>query len=115
MHPAASCCFLLFLYSGFPAIKSAPKIPGKIYKKISAIEASGITKGAEEGHPQLARREGGAAPPWAAPGTLLADWWVPGAPLRLYLALGVETPNTDLIFANSPLYRRRRRFNIGAD
>ena len=37
-----------------------------------------------------------------------------GAPLRLYLALGVETPNIDLTFANSPLYRRRRRFKIRA-
>ena len=36
------------------------------------------------------------------------------APLRLYLALGVETPNTDLIFANSSLYRRRRLSKIGA-
>src|SRR3954467_6857681 len=36
------------------------------------------------------------------------------APLRLYLPLGVETPNIDLFFANSPLYRRRRRFKIGA-
>ena len=34
-------------------------------------------------------------------------------PLRLYLALGVETPNIDLFSANSPLYRRRRRFKIG--
>src|ERR1041384_306365 len=30
------------------------------------------------------------------------------APLRLYLPLGVETPNTDLIFANSSLFRLRR-------
>src|SRR3954463_5372575 len=29
------------------------------------------------------------------------------APLSLYLALGVETPNTDLFSANSPLYLRR--------
>ena len=38
----------------------------------------------------------------------------PGASLRLYLALGVETPNIDLFSANSPLYHRRRRFKIGA-
>src|ERR1043165_8180336 len=37
-----------------------------------------------------------------------------GAPLRLYLALRVETPNIDLFLVNSPLYRRRRRFKIGA-
>ena len=37
-----------------------------------------------------------------------------GAPLHLYLSLQVETPNIDLFSANSPLYRRRRRFKIGA-
>src|ERR1044072_2654796 len=36
------------------------------------------------------------------------------APLRLYLPLGLETPNRDLIFPNSSLFRRRRRFKIGA-
>src|ERR1041384_6117457 len=36
------------------------------------------------------------------------------APLCLYLPLGVETPNADLIFATSSLFRRRRRFKIGA-
>ena len=44
------------------------------------------------------------------PGCLVAP---PGAPLRLYLALGVETPNIDLFLANSPLYRRRCRIKIG--
>ena len=36
------------------------------------------------------------------------------APLCLYLPLGVETPKMDLIFANTSLFRRRRRFKIGA-
>ena len=36
------------------------------------------------------------------------------APLRLYLPLGVETPKTDSSFAISPLFRRHRRFKIGA-
>src|SRR3954471_8608885 len=38
----------------------------------------------------------------------------PGAPLCLYLALGVETPNINPFSTISPLYRRRRRFKIGA-
>ena len=44
------------------------------------MEASGITKGAKEGHHQSARRAGGVAPPWAAPGTLLTDSWVLSVP-----------------------------------
>ena len=35
-------------------------------------------------------------------------------PLRLYLALGVETPNEDPFFANSSLYRRHRSLKIRA-
>ena len=69
-------------------------------------------------------REGGPPPgdqegPWHGP-TLGRARRPPGClvgPLdapRLYLALGVETPNIDLFSANSPLYRRRRRFKIGA-
>src|SRR3954464_13414055 len=50
----------------------------------------------------------------AVPRGLLASLWVPSTPaLRLYLALGVETPNIDIFSANSPLYRRHRRFKIG--
>ena len=48
-------------------------------------EASGITKAAEEGHHQSARRAGGATPPWVAPGTLLTDWWVPSVPPSAYI------------------------------
>ena len=77
-------------------------------------ESSGITK----------KREGG--PP---PGNQESWWRGPtlghaGHPpdclvgpldalLRLYLALGVVTPNTDPFFANTSLFRRRR-FEIGA-
>ena len=50
--------------------------------------------------------------PWQRTDILLVSCSV-DAPLRLYLPLGVETPNTDLIFANSSLFRRRR-FKIGA-
>src|SRR3954468_21699323 len=44
--------FRCFSISGFPHIKSAPKIPEKYNKKISAMEASGITKVGPEGHHQ---------------------------------------------------------------
>ena len=37
-----------------------------------------------------------------------------GAPLRLYIALAEETPNIEVLFPISSLYRRRRRFKTGA-
>ena len=40
--------------------------------------------------------------------------WPLDAPLRLYLPLGTETPKQEPFFANSSLFRRRRRFQIGA-
>ena len=36
------------------------------------------------------------------------------APLRLYLPLGVETPKQEPFFVKPSLFRRRRRFKIGA-
>src|SRR4051812_11974299 len=94
------CCFC---FSGFPTIKSAPKIPEKLYKKLASWklpesprkEGSGHTRG-RAGHP---------------PDCLVAPL---GAPFGLYLDPVDETPNIDLLFANSSLYRRRRRFKIGA-
>src|SRR3954470_16096671 len=70
-------------------------------------------------------REGGPPPgdqegPWRGPalgrgrrppGCLVGP---PGAPLRLYLALWVETPNINPFSVISPLYLRRHRFKIGA-
>src|ERR1041384_8372940 len=104
------CCFCI---SGFPAIKSAQK-SGKIILKISVKEPSGITKGGKGGHHQ--RPGGSLARPHPRPCQEAS--WLPGGsprhPLRLYLALGVKTPNIDLFSANSPLYRRRRRFKIRA-
>ena len=62
-----------------------------------------------EGGPPLGDQDG----PWRGP-TLGRARRPPGClvgpldtPLRLYLALGVETPNIDLFSVNSPLYRRR--------
>src|ERR1041384_4571046 len=36
-----------------------------------------------------------------------------GAPFGLYLVPAEETPNIDLLFANTSLYHRRSRFKIG--
>src|SRR3954468_18447667 len=71
------CCFLFFRFSGY---LKCPKNSGKVILKISVQEASGRTKGGKRGHHQEARRAPGAAPPWAAPGTLLAALWVPSTP-----------------------------------
>ena len=111
MHPVP--VFFYFCISGFPAIKSSPKILGKIYKQqqdgsfrnhqgSGGGPPQGLQKGRWRG-PTLVRARG---PPGFPMGPL-------DAPLRLYLALGVETPNIDHFLANSPLYRRRR-FKIGA-
>ena len=48
------------------------------------------------------------------PGTLLDPWLPPQSPLGLYLAPAEETPNIDILFMFSSLYRCRRRFKIGA-
>ena len=52
------------------------------------------------------------------PGPRRAPSWLPRGsprhPLRLYLPLGVETPKTDPFFAKPSLFRRCRRFKIGA-
>ena len=40
--------------------------------------------------------------------------WPLDAPLRLYLPLGTETPKHEPFFAKPSLFRRRRRFQIGA-
>src|ERR1043165_7280098 len=105
------CCFCI---SGFPAIKSASKHQGKIYKKSAQLK---LPESPKEGRRATTRQPGGqVARPH--PGPRQGPSWLtsgsPRCPLRLYLALGVETPNIDLTFANSPLYRRRGRFKIGA-
>src|SRR3954471_23660993 len=108
---AVFCCFCI---SGFPAIKSAPKIPEKSDKNQRLGSFSNNQE--REGGPPLGAQEG----PWRGPtlgrarrppGCLVGP---PGAPLRQYLALGVETPNINPFSAISPLSRRRRRFKIGA-
>src|SRR3954463_4375875 len=80
---------------------------------MSITEASEITKTWQEGHHQGPRRVSGA--PLGCVGCPLGCLVAPlGAPFGLYLAPTEETPNIDLLFPNSSLYRRRRRFKIGA-
>ena len=100
------CCFCIL---GFPAIKSAPKF-WKKYIKNQRHRSFWTHQSGTRGPPP------GAQAPWwrgqggGALGTLLDPW----CPIRLYLALAEETPNIDLLFPLSSLYRRRRRFKIGA-
>src|ERR1043165_6578139 len=107
--------FLPFLFFRFFGYLKCPKSSGKIILKISVQEASGRTKRGKRGHHQGARRVPGAAP------TLGRAGCPPGcpvgpldAPLRLYLPLGVETLKHEPFFAKPSLFRRRRRFKIGA-
>src|ERR1043165_6032916 len=114
MHPVASSYFLLFLFFRFSGYLKCPKNSGKIILKISVAEPFGVIK---KGRGATTRQPGGlVARPH--PGPRRAPSWLPRGsprrPLRLYLPLGVETPKADLIFANSSLFRRRHRFNIGA-
>src|SRR3954468_17047778 len=94
--------------------------PLKVVQKIRKNQIKNQRNGSFRNH----QRSGGGPPPasqegrWRGP-TLGRAMDPPDclvgpldAPLRLYLALGVETPNIDLFSANSPLYRRR--FKIGA-
>src|ERR1041385_3669619 len=108
---AVFCCFCI---SGFPSIKSAPENPEKSDKKSATRKLPeppgrrrGATTGTLEGslaRPHPRPRQG---PSWLPCGS-------PRHPLRLYLALGVETPNIDIFSTNSPLYHRRRHFKIEA-
>src|ERR1041384_291358 len=91
---AVFCCFCISVFSG---IKSAPKNPEKSDKKSATWKLPGIPKegrGATTGTP-----EGSVARPHPRPHQG-ASWLPCGpsrCPLRLYLALGVETPNINLL------------------
>ena len=89
------CCFCI---SGFQAIKSAPKIPGKYIK--NQRNRSFLNHQEREGGPPPGNQEGW----WCGP-TLGRAGHPPDclvgpldAPLRLYLPLGVETPDLVLLF-----------------
>src|SRR4051812_34971075 len=113
---APSCQFLfsaVFVFQVFRPLKVLPKIRKNQIK--NQRPGSFRNHQGSGGGPPPGDQEG----PWRGPtlgrarrplGFLVGPL---DTPLRLYLALGVETPNTDLFSANSPLYRRRR-FKIGA-
>src|SRR3954468_16442912 len=105
--------FCYFCISGFPAIKSDPKIPKKYiqnqrpgslrnHQRRRGGPPQGLQKGPWRG-PTLGRARG---PPGCPVDPL-------GAPLRLYLPPDEEPPNIDLLFPFSSLYRRHCRFKIG--
>src|SRR3954468_5197974 len=101
------CCFCI---SGFPAIKSAPKILEKSYKKSACRkppetpkEGRGDTKGTPEGslaRPHPRPRQGAS--------------WLPCGPSRCtpshIFTPVTETPKTNPFFTISSLYRRHHRF-----
>src|ERR1041385_5137682 len=94
------CCCCI---SGFPAIKSAPKILGKIYKKPPQQKLPESPREGRGVHHQAARRAGGAAPPWAAPGTLVTAWWVPSMPPFAYIYPSGWKPLISISFSQTPL------------
>ena len=98
MHPVASSCFLVFLFFSFSGYVNCPKNSGKIILKISVTERSGRTERGQEDHHQGPRRVPGAAPPWAAPGGLLAALVAPRLlPLPIFTPR-IRNPKTRRIF-----------------
>ena len=105
------CCFCI---SGFPDTSSAPKIPENLYKKSAERNLPESPKEGRRGPTRapgalVVRPRGRRARD--PPGSLVAPL---GAPLHLYLPADEETPTIDLLFPFSSLYRRHRRFKIGA-
>src|SRR3954469_9307669 len=105
------CCFSI---SGFPTIKSAPKILEKSDKKSARrnlLETPGWGQMDTTRDPGalVARPRGWSCQ--GAPGSLVDPL---AAPLRLYLPPAEEIPNIEVFFPISSLYRRCRCFKIGA-
>ena len=102
------CCFCI---SGFPAIKSSPKIPEKFYKKNQHPGRLRNHQGRRQGLQKGPRRDPTLGRVGHPPGCPVAPL---GAPFVLYLVPAEETPKIDLLFPFSSLYRHRCRFKIGA-
>ena len=66
-------------------------------------EPSGVIKKGRGAHHQTTRRAGGAAPPWAAPGTLLAAMCGPSTPPSPIFTPRGGNPKQEPFFANSSL------------
>src|SRR3954471_5399016 len=105
------CCFSI---SGFPTIKSAPKILEKSDKKSAhrnLPESPGWGQKATTREPGALVARPRGWPRQGVPGSLVDPL---AAPLRLYLPPEEDIPNIEVLFPMSSLYRRRRRFKIGA-
>src|SRR3954468_23045609 len=94
------CCFLFFRFSDY---LKCPKNSGKIILKISVTEPSGRAKRGKEVHHQGPRRVPGAAPPWAAPGGLLAALWLLSMPPFAYIYPSDQKPLDGNPFPRNPL------------
>src|SRR3954466_5600046 len=104
----------VFVFQVFRLFKVVRKIQ-KSYIKKSRDGTFQNHQSMEGAHHQATRRVPGAAPPWAAPGGLLAALWVLSPPpFRLYLPLVRKPLETEPFFAKPSLFLRRRRFKIGA-
>src|ERR1043165_7818519 len=84
---APSCQFMfsaVFVFHVFRLFK----VPKKFWKNYIKNQRDGTFRDHQErkgDHHQTAKRAGGAGPPWAAPGTLLAASWVPLTPPFAYI------------------------------
>ena len=110
VHPVASSCFLLCFFQVFRLFK-VPKKFRKNYIKNQRTGSFRSNQRREAGPPPGARRVPGAAQAGHPSGCPVGPL---DALLRLYLPLGVETPKQEPFFAKPSLFRRRRRFKIGA-
>src|SRR3954469_4471216 len=114
---APSCQFLysiVFVFRVFRPLKVLQKFRKK-YIKNQRLGSLRNHQGRKGGPPQGLQKG-----PWRDP-TLGRAGHPPGcpvaplsAPFSLYLVPAEETPNIDLLFPFSSLYRHRRRFKIGA-
>src|SRR3954467_5698133 len=84
---APSCQFLvsaIFVFQVFRPLK----LPKKFRENYIKNQRQGTFRNNQRrqgGPPPEARRVPGAGPPWAAPGGLLASWWVPLTPPFAYI------------------------------
>src|SRR3954471_24505208 len=105
------CCFSI---SGFPHIKSAPKFRGnqiKNQREGTFRKHLGGARGPPPGAQAPWWRTLGAGRAKGPPGPLVAPL---ASPLRLYILRLGKPSRTEPFFAISPLFRRRRAFEIGS-
>src|ERR1041384_3816665 len=115
MHPVAIFLFsAVFVFQVFRMIK----VPKKFRKNYIKNQRSGRLQNNQGGRP--GPLPGSQKGPWRGPNPRARrapswlPWVAPRRPLRLYNPLGVETPKEEVVFAETSLFRRHRRFQIGA-